>query len=1310
MIQSLFAPHFLGNTQYLYLRVNTSKQADLGPLPNLVNHYPTFPMINFPYNTTWQNIDSEESKQISQPISLTEEEEQKITEELLQQERSVVVDCLEISGITGKKKIVNEIKEDIYGILANVEQGKMKPLPVLTVKGKILTQESKEINIILDSGCNQNLIREDLVMGRILKPVTRLKLIAANNQPVRILGEINLTIQIGGLNITDKFLVTPFLTNDAIVGNLFLFKNHMQLDYKNNQIIINKEEVAQVIPMQEGWRELITNYKTNTLIQADTITDIKLNEELIIGPHQHRIIMEIPDDGKELLFETDKNFRKTKKCHAYIQDDITTDPANRKKQISVYNASSTTKRIRAGTLVGITVKPDDDQDMQGLRRTEAGRKKVNKNNGKEELTDKDGVIFDISDHLTIQQHNDLINLLKQFKHMFTTKTQDLKPIKIKPIKLELKEGAKPTNCVPYKQGNEERKILNKMLSELREAHVLESCPHMTENSSPVFLTKNKDNSYRIISDLRRVNSIIKTDVTPIPNINLILSSLNKANTFTRIDLKSAYNQIPIAEESRYLLTIKSQDHMLRYKTMPFGLACASSIFTKIIQSILQPLLYNQCLNYIDDVICYSKDFQGDLESIKQVLTLLDRFGFKLNTKKCRFMYPSTNLLGHRVSREGIEPMAETVAAVKSYKIPTTIKQLRGWLGISGYFRKFIKDYARIMYPITELIKEYNKEGKFTWTSECTEAFNRIKHLLISAPLLRHWDETQDNIIIVDASLIGLGGCLAQEDPQTGKVHPIFYVSKRFTNTQSNYNSVERKMLALAFCVNYFREYTLGKKTKIITDCQSLIHFRHFKNTTARLNKLALSLVDYDLEIIHKKGSQISLADSLSRNPLTEFIDETIFEPCTSIETNNLPTINMEQLQEEDDFLRKIKHALVSPEKAEGRIRRRSRNYIQKDGILYYKHFDGKTTNHLIAIPRSQVDKILKLFHESPSIGAHLSAYKTLQKLRTRYHFVDMVKLTERFCKTCESCQLRKPKTHKNYGLLQPKLPTITPGQHLTLDFIGPLHQSQGYHYILVVTDQATRYCFTKLCRKADAKTVASKLLEICYTVSFPLVVTHDRGTHFHNEVMAEFTTALGIDQRPGLAYMPQCQGITEKNNHTIITCISHYVTEFPNKWAQYLMPITFAYNTSCHASTHEMPFYLLYGFKPTFPSEYMFITDQMDQDTKERLEILKQVRSEIPKILEKAQKTQKHYFDKNKQHIELLPGDEVLIEKRIDKTIPYHKWAAKYEGPYTILRKLNEVTYEILRYHRGKLIPDAVHVSRLKLFYKRSPISLETQV
>lgn len=306
-----------------------------------------------------------------------------------------------------------------------------------------------------------------------------------------------------------------------------------------------------------------------------------------------------------------------------------------------------------------------------------------------------------------------------------------------------------------------------------------------------------------------------------------------------------------------------------------------------------------------------------------------------------------------------------------------------------------------------------------------------------------------------------------------------------------------------------------------------------------------------------------------------------------------------------------------------------------------------------------------------------------------------------YTKSCESCQLRRTKTFKNYGLLNPQIPSTKPLTRIIIDFLGPITQSNGYKYVLVCTDSCTRYAFAVPCRNADAKNVAQKLLELSYTYGFPSIITHDRGSAFMSKVINEMTLSLGITQKPAPAYMPQIQGQTEKFNHVLVKAISHYIEKEPQKWSSYIAPVTFSYNISTNISTGYSPFFLLFGYEANLPSDLTYIQKETDKNLLENLHILNQVREEIPTIIAKAQSRQKYYFDLTKQHLELKTGDEVLISTPKDHTKPYNKFTPQYTGPFSVIKKINDLTYEIQILKYGKLISEPIHVSRIKLFHKR---------
>ena len=266
-------------------------------------------------------------------------------------------------------------------------------------------------------------------------------------------------------------------------------------------------------------------------------------------------------------------------------------------------------------------------------------------------------------------------------------------------------------------------------------------------------------------------------------------------------------------------------------------------------------------------------------------------------------------------------------------------------------------------------------------------------------------------------MFALGGVLLQKDPNTNRTHPIAYLSKKYTDTQRRYSNAEREMLALTYTVNYFREFTLGRQTTVYTDCQALQYYKNFKNTSSRLNRLALSLVDYDIIVKYKKGSNNLLADSLSRNPVDENIDEDMLEVALNIK--EVQTENFEELQEKDPYFRAIKLAKISPDQVDRKIRRDSRLYEEKDGLLYYKSFNGTETKYLLAIPQVKIPEILKAFHDNHYSGGHFSDYKTLARIKLRYYWLPWPKMSRNIPKRANNVSLRgltHTKAMENYNL------------------------------------------------------------------------------------------------------------------------------------------------------------------------------------------------------------------------------------------------------------------------------------------------------
>lgn len=1184
--------------------------------------------------------------------------------------------------------------------------------PVLNIR--VSLANNKVYPCILDTGTNVNIIQSKLVSGIKLNKTNLPNLVTANNEPLPILGSTNIALTIGDFTVYDKFLVSNHVTSPIIVGNQFFFKNKVRIDYSTEMIQFEIGSVIHQVPMDVQWRLSLTKIPSETEPHINHIIDITILEDIVIAPHQHIRVATFNDVSSDAIMETDNNFRANKRCHAYLSQ----SHDHQGVSVHIYNASNNTKRIKSNTVIGYI-----QDDLKSIRNLTSNQPSPNSKNSpsnaanetprqttpqlipssataKRQITDTDGTPFNINPNLPVDKHNQLVALLEKYKDIFRSSTTILRRANIAPVKLELKPNSVPVSSPPYRQSTTERDELNKILDDLVKAGVLTDCGNFQEYASPAFLVKNSKGKPRLVTDFRKVNAQLKLDMQPLPTVDLVLSTLNKAKSYSQLDFSGAFHQIEIHPISRHLLAIRTQDRFLCYTRLPMGLSVSTAIFSRVIQGVLSKFLYKTAINYIDDIIQYNDCEEQEISNLHDILQEIQKANFQLNTAKCHFLMHSVDALGHRISPQGTKPLPSHTQAVLDFETPTTLRSLRQILGLSGFYRRYVKGYSQIVFPLTELVKKCNNgKENFKWTVECDAAFQTLKRVLTNPPLLSHWHDDRQGILHVDASLTGMGAALLQTHPENDQLHTIGYMSRKFSEVQMRYSSVEREFLALCFAVNYYRQFIYGRETIVYTDCSSLVFYKKFKHTTERLNRFAMTLVDYNLKVVYRKGAQHLLPDCLSRNPIDQELDETPLDNCFNIQDQ--PQINMPLLQNQDNYLRSIKLAKIQPDAVNSKTRSASRNYTEIEGILYYKAYDGHESKTLLAIPETLIPQIMKTFHDNQLLGAHFSYHKTYHKIKNLYHWPTMQSDILIYTKACPSCQKIKPKTYKNYGKLISQQITTKPWHRIVIDFLGKITRSNGYSYILVITDTSTRYAISIPCRNMEANTVAEKLLDVFTIFGFPEVITHDQASHFMNKVLTYLTKNLQITQRPSAAYCPQVQGLVERFNQTLIQCLMHYTEG--NNWSKLIKPITFAYNITPHVSTGHSPFYLMFATNPKIPTDLSFLHHAPDQSIEERIRIIHRLRQEIPNILARAQNRQKYYFDLNKQDLNLKPGDEVLVHQHKDHTKPFSKFQKPFRGPFPVMEKLNDVTYSVQMYKNGKLTEIPIHVSRMKLFYKRLP-------
>ncbi|GFU84686.1 retrovirus-related Pol polyprotein from transposon 17.6 [Trichonephila clavipes] len=517
--------------------------------------------------------------------------------------------------------------------------------------------------------------------------------------------------------------------------------------------------------------------------------------------------------------------------------------------------------------------------------------------------------------------------------------------------------------------------------------------------------------------------------------------------------------------------------------MPFGLCNAPATFERMMDNLLRHFKWTMCLCYLDDIIVFSETFEDHLIRLRLVLKCLQEAGLKLNSKKCLFAAQEVKILGHLVSSNGVRPDPDKIKAVRNFPTPKNIHDIRSFLGLCSYFRRFIKGFCYLAEPLQSLLKS---GVEFHWGPEEVEAFNSLKKALTSDPVLGMYDERASTEIHTDASGYGIGAVLVQIQNNVEKV--IAYASRTLTKAEKNYSTTERECLAIVWATNKFRPYIFGKHFTVVTDHHSLCWLMNLKDPSGRLARWALRLQEHDFDVKYKTGKKHSDADALSRNPVEEETETS--DKFLAVTTS----MNLAMEQKKDQDLAKLKLLSNSSKNEEFRF---------IDGILCRKNFDPDGKLWLPVIPKHLRADILRHFHDAPTAG-HLGFAKTYDRIRKRFYWPGMYRNVVRFPKS-----------------------------------------AHGNKWIIVCTDYSTRYAITKALPTAEVDEIAKFLLEeIVLRHGAPRVIITDRGAVFRSRLVSSLVDLCNIDHRFTTAYHPQTNGLTERFNKTFGRHVVNVFTPF----------------------------------------------------------------------------------------------------------------------------------------------------------------------
>ncbi|KAK3090501.1 hypothetical protein FSP39_012342 [Pinctada imbricata] len=820
-----------------------------------------------------------------------------------------------------------------------------------------------------------------------------LNLVSASGDKIPFEGECELAMKIGSHNIVHNVLVGQ-IKYDGLLGLDFMTKHSCDILVGKMCLRIKGENVPCL-----RYQELLRNNVSRVVISEDVVIPSNC-EYFICG----RIIDPVEKGMNALIEPTDDVLEK----HEIMVARSLIHPKSYEVPIRVLNLTDREIKLHQDTVVA---------KMGKVSIIDSGEKSVN-------FIETNQLPLDLPEHLRNmyeescsipeeKEKHKLRDLLLKYQSSFSKSSQDIGQTSLAEHRIDTGNShpiKQPPRRIPLAKMHE----VDKEIKDMLEKGVIEDSD--SPWSSPVVLVKKKDNTLRFCIDYRKLNEITIKDSHPIPRIDTTLDSLSGSKFYSTIDLKSGYWQVKVAPEDKpkTAFSIPGGGHW-QFTTMPFGLCNAPATFERLMEKILAKLSWNICMVYLDDIIIMGKDYEQHIENLEQVFDRLCEANLKMNPKKCKLLQTKVSYLGHTISEKGISTDPNKIECVQSWPTPKNVKDVRSFLGICSYYRRFVYKFADIAKPLHKLTE---KHQTFTWTEDCQVAFDKLKRALTSSPILSYPQQNGLFILDTDASNTGMGAVLSQVQEGTDKV--ISYFSKTFSSTERRYCVTRRELLAIIESIKHFHHYLYGQNFKVRTDHGALRWLLRFKNPEGQIARWLEYLSSYQFEIEHRAGRLHGNADALSRRPCATInckhccnaesrysVDNgtvTCSAVCTRSQSagkgkNSLPTendnknISITKSQGEDNDLKHVISwikAGIKPEWSDiSHLSETCKYYWARFESLKYENetlyhiWEDTIPKYQVVVPISLTKTIIENLHNSQT-GGHLGVKKTLSKIRDRY--------------------------------------------------------------------------------------------------------------------------------------------------------------------------------------------------------------------------------------------------------------------------------------------------------------------------------------
>ena len=748
---------------------------------------------------------------------------------------------------------------------------------------------------------------------------------------------------------------------------------------------------------------------------------------------------------------------------------------------------------------------------------------------------------------------------------------------------------------------------------------------------------------------------------------------------------------------------------LHFNVMPYGLVNAGATFQRLMDRTLNGLHWTHCLVYLDDIIVFGSTIEEHNERLKMVLERLAEANLTLKPGKCKWAKQKVKYLGHLIEDGTIKTDPEKTTTVREFPTPTSVKEVRAFLGLASYYRRFVKDFADLSKPLTDLTK--TKQGKaFRWTEDAEKAFVEIKKKLVEAPCLTCLDQDAPLVIHTDASNYGLGAVLSVI--KDGQEHVVHYAIRQLKDSEAKYAPIKKECLAIIYALKTFHYYIYGKTNfDVITDHCPLTYLKSMDPKCQLLQRWILIMQTYNFTITHRAGSKNGNADALSRCPISWDTEEGKEICPTFAEVNEVTEENEEAIlpeaerneealdelayqQDGDEELRMIKDLVetgVLPEGCENgnKLKHYANQCVIDKGVLYelWKPKKGRAKKQLV-VPKDIRGKILLDNHENNNHSGYL---RTLARIRGNYSWPGLVGDVGVHLKNCEVCKATKT-TKRDKVHLHP-IKVTQPLELVSIDFVGPLEMSEnGNRYIVSMQDHFSRFPAAYAVPEATSEAVVDSILKFSMDFGYPKCILSDRGTNFLSNLVTKACKKLNIERKMTASFRPQTNGLLERFHFTLKNALAVYPS---NEWDMFMGNVIGAYRSTPHTETKETPAFLFLGREMGVNPEIKFrepIIDYGDDYVRSRLTMMQRAHSYVREQNTSVQNRNKERYDASAKPHGYKAGDWVWL-KREEKQGSLDR--VKWIGPFRVSEVINEQNIRLIL-PKGNRQHEVVHANRLK--------------